>query len=95
MDSQHIDEVMAQYIMLQSPSASNTEDSLEWNIHHTQAMWVQIAAEMSKLQEKPIQQANQTNQVVSLQEKDQQFTEIMEEEIAHWDQVSVLSSRHL
>ena len=36
-------------------------------------MQVQIAAEMSKLQEEPAQQANQTNQVASLQEKDQQL----------------------
>ena len=46
-------------------------------------MWVQIAAEMSKLQEEPTQQASQTNQVASLQEKDEQLAEIMEEEMAY------------
>ena len=46
-------------------------------------MWEQIAAEMSKLQEKPAQQANQANKVASLQEKDQQLVEIMEKEMAH------------
>ena len=46
-------------------------------------MQAQIAAQMSKLQEKHTQQANYTNQVASLQEKDQQFAKIMEEEMTH------------
>ena len=58
-------------------------------------MWAQIAAEMCKLQEEPTQQANQTNQAASLQEKDQKLAEIMEEEITHSEQVSVLSWMHL
>ena len=66
--------------MLQSLSAGDLEDSLEHNIHHIQAIQAQIAAEISKLQEEPTQQAKQADQVASLQAKDQQLAEIMEEE---------------
>ena len=48
---------------------SDLEDSLEHNIHLTQAMWDHIAAEMSKLQEGPTQQAKQADQAASLQAK--------------------------
>ena len=49
---------------------------------------------MSKLQEEPTQQANQTNQVASLQDKDQQLAEILEE-MTHQEQVSVFSQIYL
>ena len=58
-------------------------------------MQAQIAAEMSKLQERPTQQANHTNQVANLQDKDQDLAKIMMEEIAHQEQVSVLSCMYL
>ena len=63
MASEQIDEISTRYSVLQSLSTSNLEDSLEMNICHTHAMWVQIASEMNKLQEKPTQQANQAAQV--------------------------------
>ena len=53
------------------------------NICHTQVMWAQIAAKMGTLQEEPTQQANQTNQMASLQERYQQLAEILEEEVTH------------
>ena len=92
--SEKIGEITAKYSMLLSLSVSNMEDSLEQNIHHIQAMQATIAAEMCKLHEDPVQ-ADQTSQVTSLQEKDQQLAEIMEEEMTHWEQVSVLSWMHL
>ena len=55
MASEKIDEITARYSMLQSLSANGLEDSLEHNIHHTQSMWLHIAAKMSKLQEEPTQ----------------------------------------
>ena len=54
-------------------------------------MQAQNDDKMSKLQEQPTQQANLTNQVASLEERDQQLAEIMEEEMTHQEQVSVLS----
>ena len=78
-----IDKVTARYSVHQSLSVSDMEDSLECNICHIQVMQVQIVAKMRMLQEEPTQQADQTNQLPSLQEKDQQFAEIMEEEMIH------------
>ena len=95
MASECIDEITARYSALQSLYVSNLEDNLEWNICHAQTMWVQIATEMSKLQEKPMQQANQTDQVDNLQMKDQELAETIEEEMTHQEQVSVLSWMHL
>ena len=95
MASEKIDEITVRYSMLWSLPVSAMEDSLEHNIYHTQAMQAQIATEMSKLQEEPAQQANQTNQAGSLQERDWQLAESMEEEMTHQEQVSVLSQMHL
>ena len=53
--------------MLQFLSVSDLEDSVEHNMCHTQAMWAQIAAKISKLQEKP----TQADQAAGLQVKDQ------------------------
>ena len=58
-------------------------------------MWPQISKEISKLQQEPPQQANQTSQAASLQAKDEEFAEIVEEIIAHWEEVSILSQMHL
>ena len=41
-----------------------------------------------------MQQANKTGQAASLQAKDQEFAEVMEQEIAHQAQVSVLCQMH-
>ena len=49
-----------------------------------------IPADMSKLQEEPTQQAEPVNQA-----QDQQLAKIMEEEMTHHKQVSVLSCIHL
>ena len=58
-------------------------------------MWAQIAQEMSKVQEEPTQQAELEDQAANLQAQDQWLAEIMEEEIKHCEQVSVLSCMHL
>ena len=73
MASGKIDEIIVRYSVLWSLSAGDLKDSLECNIHHTQAMQAHIAAKMSTLQEKPKQQADQDVQMVSLQERDQQL----------------------
>ena len=93
MASEKIDEITTRYSMLQSLSVSDVEDSLEGKIYHTQGMQVQIAAEMSKLQEEPSQQAKLVDPVTNLQDlqtQNQQLAEIMEEEMTHQDEVSVL-----
>ena len=56
---------------------------------------MQIVHEMRKLQEEPTQQAEVEDQAASLQAQDQQLAEVMEEEMAHHEQVSVLSCMHL
>ena len=98
MASETIDEIIERHSMLQSLSTSDLEDSLERNICHTQAMQAQIAHEMSKIQGEPTQQARLKQQAANLgdlQVKDQQLTGIMEEEMTHYKQVSVLSCMHL
>ena len=90
-----MDEITARYSMLQSLSASDLDDSLEPNIHCTQAMWEQIAHEMSKLQKEPAQQDEIEDQAANLWAQEQQLAEIMEEEMTHCEQVSVLSHMHL
>ena len=57
MASKKVDGIIAGHSVFQSLSTSDLEDSLERNICHTQAMWVQIAHEMSKTQEEPEPQA--------------------------------------
>ena len=92
MAFKNIDEITSRYSMLHSLSVSDLKDNLEHNICHIQVMPAQIPGEMSKLQKEPAQQANWTNQAASLQEKDQQLAEIMEEEITHQEQVCFLSN---
>ena len=93
--SENIDDITVRYSVLQSLSTSDLEDSLAWNIHHTQAMWVQIAHAMSKLEEEPTQRAESIDHAAQLQEWDWQLAEIMKEEMTHREQVSVLSWMHL
>ena len=80
MTSKWAAEIGARYSVTQSLSASDLEDSLRWNKCHTQAMQVQAGKQLSKLQEKPAQQYSHTGQATSLQTKDQELTEIMEED---------------
>ena len=54
--------------MLQSLSTNDLEDNLNQNNHSTQAMQVQIAHEMSKMQEEPAKQAMLEDQAVNLQD---------------------------
>ena len=61
-------------------------------------MQVQTAHEMSKIQEESTQQAmlvDQATNLGDLQVQDQQFVKMMEEEMTHHEQVSVLSHKHL
>ena len=98
MASEKIDDIIARHSILQSLSTSDLEDSLERNIYCTQAMQAQIAHEMSKIQEEPVPKAmleDQVPQLQDLQVQDQQLAEIMEEEMTHCVQVSVLSHMHL
>ena len=62
MAPEEIDNITARYSMLHSLSASNFEDSMEWNTHYTQAMQAQIAHVMSRLEEEPASQAEANNQ---------------------------------
>ena len=76
MASKQIDNITTSYSMLQSLSVSDLEDSLEQNIHHTQAMWTQIVHEMSNLQKEPTWQAKLVDKAANLQElqaQDQQL----------------------
>ena len=95
MASEEIDTIRARYSILHSLSMSDLEDSLDQNIHHTQAMQAQIAHTMSRLEEEPTSKAKPNDQAARLQLQDQQLAEIMEEEVAHQEQVSVLSRMHL
>ena len=95
MASEEIDNITERYSVLQSISASNLEDSLDQNICQTQAMWVQIAHTKSRLEEEPTLQAEPDDQAAQLWQKDQQMAEIMEEEMTHQEQVSILSHMHL
>ena len=98
MASEKIVEIIARHSVLQSLSASDLEDKLERNIHHTQAIWAQIAHEMSKIQEKPTQKTMLEQQVANLeylQMQDQQLAKIMEKEMTHQKQMTVLCHMHL
>ena len=58
-------------------------------------MQAQIAHAMSRLQEEPTSRAEPNDQSAQLQEQKRQLAEIMEEEMAHQEPVSVLSQMHL
>ena len=58
-------------------------------------MWVQIAHVMSRLEEEPNVQAEPNHLAAQLQLQEQQLADILEEEIAQHDQVSILSQMHL
>ena len=58
-------------------------------------MQAQIAHAMSTLEEELASWAEPNDQAAQLQEQERQLAKIMEEEMAHWEQVSVLSWMHL
>ena len=95
MATEEVDNIMARFSVLQSLSASNLEDSLDRNICWTQAMQAQIANAMNRIEEEPTVRAEPDDQAAQLLQQDQQFAEIIEEEMTHREQVSVLSCIHL
>ena len=95
MAPEEIDNIMARYSVLQWLSAGDLEDSLDRNICHTQAMWAHIAHVMSRLEEEPTLWAEADDQAAQLWQQDQQLAKILEEEVTHHEQVSVLSCMHL
>ena len=95
MATEEIDDIMARFIVLRSLSASNLEDSLDRNICQTQAMQAQIANDMSRIEEEPTVRAEPDDQAAQLLKQDQQLAKILEEEMTHREQVSVLSCMHL
>ena len=95
MAADEIDNITVRFSMLQSLSTSDLEDSLNRNIHQTQAMWAKIADAMSQIEEEPAARAEPDNQAAHLIHQDQQLAEILEDEMTHREQVSVLSHMHL
>ena len=81
--------------MPQSLSASNLEDSLDRNICQTQAIWAQIANTISRIEEEPAARDEADEQAAQLIQQDQQLAKILEEEMTHREQLSVLSCMHL
>ena len=91
MAADEIDNITARFSVLQSLSVSDLEDSLDRNICRTQAMWAQIVDAMSRIDEEPAVRAEPDHQAVHLIQQDQQLAEILEDEMTHREQVSVLS----
>ena len=59
MAPEDIDNITVRYSMLHSLPASDLEDSLAWNICHTQVMQAEIVHAMSRLEEKQLIKLNQ------------------------------------
>ena len=95
MATEKVDDIMVIFSVLQSLSASNLEDSLDRNICQAQAMQAQIANTMSGIEEEPAVRAEPDHQAAQLLQEDQQLVGILEEEMTHREQVSVLSHMHL
>ena len=95
MATEEVDNITARYSVLQSLSTSDLEDSLDRNIHRTQAMWAQIANAICRIKEEPAVRAEPDDLAAQLLQQDQQLAKIMEEEMTHREQVSVLSHMHL
>ena len=66
MATEEIDNIMAKFSVLQSLSTCNLEDSLDRNIHWTQAMWAQIANAMSRIEEEPTVRPEPDDQAAQL-----------------------------
>ena len=58
-------------------------------------MWAQIADPMSQIDEEPAVRAEPDHQAAHLIQQDQRLAEILEDEMTHLEQVSVLSCMHL
>ena len=86
---------MVRFSVLQSLSTSDLEDSLDRNICQTQAMQTQIANAMNRIEEDPAVRAEPDDQAAHLLQQGKQLAEILEEEMTHREQVSVLSHMHL
>ena len=95
MAAEEVNNIIMRFSVLQSLSTSDLEDSLDRNICQTQAMQAQIANPMSQIKEEPAARAKPDNQAGHLMHQDQQLAEILEEEMTHREQVSVLSCMHL
>ena len=95
MATEEVDDITGRFSVLQSVSASNLEDSLNRNICWTQAMQAQIANAMNRIEEEPAVRAEPDDQAAQLLQQDQQLAEILDEEMTHREQVSVLSHMHL
>ena len=95
MAADEIGNITASFSALQSLSMSDLEDSLDKNIHQTQAMQAQIANAMSQIEEEPAARAEPDSQAAHLIHQDQQLAEILEEEMTLREQVSVLSDMQL
>ena len=95
MAADEIDNITARSSVLRSLSMSDLEDSLDRNICRAQAMQAQIADAMSRIEEEPAVRAEPDNQAAHLIQQDQQFAEILEDEMTCREQVSVLCHMHL
>ena len=71
MAGDEIDNITVRFSVLQSLSVSDLEDSLDRNIHQTQAMQAQIADAMSQIEEEPAARAEPDNQAAHLIQQDQ------------------------
>ena len=94
MAAEEVNNIMAGFSVLQSLCMSDLEDSLDRNICWTQTMQAQIANAISRIEE-PAARAEPDKQAAQLIHQDQQLAEILEEEMTHRVQVSVLSGMHL
>ena len=82
MAAEEVNNIKVRFSVLQSLSMSNLEDSLDRNIHLTQAMQAQIANAMSQIKEEPTVRAEPNEEAAQLIQ-DQQLAEILEEEMTH------------
>ena len=84
MAAEEIDNITTRFSVLQSLSMNSLEDSLDRNIHQTQAMWAQIANAMTQIEEEPPARAEPDDQAAQLIQQDQQLAEILAEEMTHY-----------
>ena len=94
MVAEEVENNIARFSVLQSLSTSNLQDSLDRNIHQTQAMQAQIANAMSQIEEEPMARAEPDEQAAQLIQQNQQLADILEEEMTHREQVWDLSHMH-
>ena len=95
MAAEEVNNITVRFSVLQSLSMSDLEDSLDRNICQTQATQAQIANAISQIEEEPAARAELEDQAAQLIQQDLQLAEILEDEMTHKEQVSVLSCMHL